>query len=34
MDLDETWQRDEEWGKGDPVKFLAKSLSGPGGRGR
>jgi len=28
MDLDKTWQRDREWEKDDPIKFLAKSPQG------
>ena len=32
-DLDETWQRDEKWGKSDAVKFSARSLQGPRKRG-
>jgi len=26
IDFDKTWQRDGEWGKSDPIKFLARSL--------
>jgi len=28
-DLDKTWQKDEEWEKSDPVKFLRRSLQKP-----
>jgi len=28
-DLDKTWQRGREWGKSDPIKFLARSLQKP-----